>query len=147
MITIEKLADLDYAVAEHVMGWQHWQFTRSDGSTYVQFTPPGNEAYAELLKAVKVDAGDDLKLAPSFSTDPAASYALRQKMRESDWASSQWDELDNGNRVVVASFHKLHYPMGTMVVFSHANEFIAICLAALRALGVELDLREGWDAR
>lgn len=142
-ITIEKLADLDRAVAEaafcpepplserraiHESGAWRWV--------------DGKAGKAELGSA------HAYRLIPAhwepapFSTDPAASYALEQRMRESGW---EWDlssRENDGPRWSVTL-----YRIRVLRSGDHISRLIAMCLAALCALGVELEFREGWDAR
>ncbi len=75
-----------------------------------------------------------------FCGDPAASYMLRQKMRERGYKYDQRDRFDGK---VTACFRSAH---GTGIAL-HGDECIAEALASLRALGVEFTLSEGWDQR
>ena len=69
-----------------------------------------------------------------FSTCPAASYALRHKMR--NWVMDYFS----------ASSLKWNVATG-LGSACHESLEIAMCLAALRALGVEFKLGDSWDAK
>lgn len=80
-----------------------------------------------------------------FATDPAANYALEQEVRKQGY---RWIIVGNygpgpGDLVSVhehGSARKLGHAQ-------HASRFIAMCLAALAAVGVEVDLEAGWEER
>ena len=75
-----------------------------------------------------------------FSTCPAASYALRQKMRADDFAVRL-----SGVKEIWAQAWDTNGLVNEIGEAFHPNECTAIALAALRALGVEFTLAEGWD--
>ena len=76
-----------------------------------------------------------------FSTCPAASYALEQKMRAAGYAPSMVDYWSEGWRVSLAGTRSAKSPTW------HESRLIAMCLAALRALKVEFELQLDWDAK
>lgn len=84
-----------------------------------------------------------------FATDPSASYALRQKMRENEWEYSidfRYRTVDDGmDPLCFATFND----SGGSILGAgeHPDECTAVALASLHALGVEFTLQEGWDQR
>lgn len=80
-------------------------------------------------------------LAPQFASDPGASYALRQKMRESNHKYESCD-VANPEGVLV---EVVRGGLQGNARAEHANECTASALAVLRALGVEFTLADGWD--
>ena len=78
-----------------------------------------------------------------FCGDPAASYALRQKMRAEGWAYTA--SISSSGRVYTQFYR---YGNGGAMEFGNGDstdECVSFALAALRALGVEFELVEGWD--
>tara|TARA_R110000868_G_scaffold10093_1_gene49433 strand:- start:843 stop:1286 length:444 start_codon:yes stop_codon:yes gene_type:complete len=76
-----------------------------------------------------------------FATCPTASYALRQKMRESNHKYESCD-VANPEGVLV---EVVRGGLQGNARAEHANECTAFALATLRALGVEFELQGGWD--
>lgn len=77
-----------------------------------------------------------------FSTDPAASYALEQRLCELGLEPTmQFAPFHLPSPWVVA----LYPDIVTRQTAQHKSRLIAMCLASLRALGVEFELVEGWD--
>lgn len=76
-----------------------------------------------------------------FASDPGASYALRQKMRESNHKYESCD-VANPEGVLV---EVVRGGLQGNARAEHTNECTAVALATLRALGVEFELQEGWD--
>lgn len=78
-----------------------------------------------------------------FCTDPVASKLLRDRMRERGW---WWtcEDRRRFNDVFVTLMNPTDPVYGTA---HHPELFIAMCLAALRALNVEFELLEGWDEK
>lgn len=79
-----------------------------------------------------------------FATDPAASYALRQKMRADGYYFKSFDtESLSGVRGISASI--INFADSPDFEATHESELVAFALAALRALNVEFELAENWD--
>ena len=76
-----------------------------------------------------------------FCGDPVASKLLRDRMRERGW---WWEAGMLRGGKVLASFTNRILDRGDG---DDNEECVAFALAALRALGVEFRLVEGWDAR
>jgi hypothetical protein len=76
-----------------------------------------------------------------FCGDPCASNLLRNRMWERGW---DWALASDGNRWHVEMYAQDHC---CEVAETHTTLETAMALAALRALGVEFELAEGWDAR
>jgi hypothetical protein len=70
-----------------------------------------------------------------FCGDPVASYAQEQRIGQ----TLNW--------VMIQNFDGWRVWCGGSVQVVHVSRFIAMCLGALRALGVEFELVEGWDQR
>jgi hypothetical protein len=82
-----------------------------------------------------------------FCGDPVASKLLRDRMREA-LAGGYWRFDDLSGLVGGLGWRVMYSPIAGMAgVGEHASLETAMCLAALRALGVEFTLCEGWDAR
>lgn len=158
MIQINSKADLNRAVAEHCMGWV-WQSNITHG--YTILLPPD---WRQMSNGVKhwifCPTVGDMNLTvgvfeaeqtcfprkecsvPDFCGDPVASYMLRQKMRASGHRVHIVDLANHPTTGVQVLKSK---PARLVAAEDHKDELIAMCLAALRALGVEFQLVEGWD--
>ena len=75
-----------------------------------------------------------------FCGDPCASYALEQKMLGFEWLLSQHSE---GWSVSMYRKETRQGQGGHQYHGTSASRLVAMCLAALRALGVEFTLCEG----
>jgi hypothetical protein len=78
-----------------------------------------------------------------FCGDPVASYALEKKMLGFEWLLSQHSE---GWSVSMYRKETRQGQGGHQYHGTSASRLVAMCLATLRALGVEFTLVEGWDA-
>lgn len=155
-MTIHDLGELDAAVAEHCMEWV-WQSNITYG--YTMLVPPdwrqmsnGTQHWifcptvGDMNLTIGVYEAEQTCFprrqcsVPAYSTDPAASYALRQKMREMGFKFDQRDRFDGR----VTSCFRSSHGIGQA---TELNEHTATCLAALRALGVEFTLADNWDQR
>jgi hypothetical protein len=111
--------ELDALVAEKVMGWRDV----SDGYG----TPPE----ATLWEAIHI--------IPHYSTDIAAAWQVVERMRDQGWTSHYTDlSLDSRE-----PWHSWHFtgttpPNGPTLSAQASTVPHAICLAALRAVGVEV---------
>ena len=159
MNIIRSLADLDSLVAEHAMGWvwqsnithgytillpPDWrQMSNGDGTEHWIFCPTVGDMNLTMgwFEAEQTCFPRKCYSGPSFSSDPAASYALEQKMRAAGYAPSMVDYLSEGWRVSLAGTRSAKSPSW------HTSRLIAMCLAALRALKVEFELQLDWDAK
>ena len=114
--------------------------------------PPAGEAQAVRTSGVWNWRWDEIKFTGrkghwepiDFCSDPAASYLLRQRMRELGWRHSQADhDTGTGRDSVRVRFH-----LRSLVEYSEdGNEMVAQSRAAGTALGLQLDFQEGWDTR
>ena len=80
--------EVDVLVATEVMGYKHFQFTRDDGSKFVMLLQSDDAAHIASIaerEPVEVESGDDLDAARLYTTDPAASKAVRDRMRALGW--------------------------------------------------------------
>lgn len=104
--------ELDALVAEKVMGWTGIENDNLDGTDWYAGSPPGSEGHAEV---------------PAFSTDISAA----------------WEVVEEVNRKNVYGF-RLHNPGNGVweaswnVLAEGMSAPLAICLAALKAVGVEV---------
>ena len=96
-----------------------------------------------LVSAFGVSHGRPAHWEPAdFCGDPVASYALEQKMKAAGYALSMVDYGDAyGWRV------QFGHSLRTNDTVWHHDRLAAVALAALRALGVEFELVEGWDTK
>lgn len=78
----------------------------------------------------------------AFSTDPAASYALEVELQKTRQVMMWWSE---GDWCVDAAPEDYRGPILREETAIHKSRLIGLCLASLRALGVEFTLQEGWD--
>lgn len=88
---IEELEarELDALVAERLMDYGYFRFTRPDGSSFEQLGPLASftPEFLERMNGERIESGaDDMDSAPHFSTDPAASKQLRDTMRAEGWS-------------------------------------------------------------
>lgn len=85
-----------------------------------------------------------------FCGDPVASKLLRDRMRNLGWFIVSMDVREVLRDGTYARETKLELWRGGLdVTFQgrHSDDQIALALAALRALGVEFELQEGWDTK
>ncbi len=113
---------IDALVAEHAFGWTG--LYRMDNVHGVAGWPGGKKAHMAP------------QVPPAYSTDPAASKQLRDRMRELGWNfEMRWMSGYNP----WAQFWK----RGSVAqIGESATEELAVALAALRALGVEVPTEE-----
>lgn len=150
MITIEKLTDLDRAVAEaafcpepplserraiHESGAWRW---------VAKYT--GMMDASELAAAVLAETPMSHWEPAPFSTDPAASYALEEKV--CTLLGWKWLIMYDESEWTVDLFpHDYVGPMLRPTIITHQSRLVAMCLKFLRESGVEFTLAEGWDKR
>lgn len=79
-----------------------------------------------------------------FATDPSASYALEQRMESEGW---KWDMHSRVRGEGTGWGVLLTHGKASFGRDTHQSRLIAMCLAALRALGVEFELVDGWDTK
>jgi len=157
------LRKLDAAIAEHVMGWRRL--------TYAQHNPD-NKYFAENTRLTSywhnsdrkemeraevsdcVDCGTDF---PAFapSSDIASAWEVVEKMTlvstgdgfapvfELNNEKKNWDEKE-WCAMFFDRWHCAHWPVGQEQVRAHADAApLAICLAALKANGIDVSEWEG----
>lgn len=128
-VAVNCKADLNAAVTEHA-----FKLTPCDGWTgcakqqifIKDCRHPSGTCYPRLSRR-------------EYCTDPTASFALEERMREIGWewqlqSDQEWNAMlmDGGCNECAAD---------------HPSRFIAMVLAALSACGVEVELVEGWETR
>lgn len=138
MIRIASLQDLDRAVATAafcheppLMACDGPEVTHASGAW--KWRQPKPDTFGD-------DRGEWLPI--PFSTCPTASFALENRMRELGW---EWFML--GLHVQWRIRLQRVNGTGAIVTKHHAFRFVAMELAACAALGLELELVEGWDKR
>lgn len=119
--------ELDALVAEKVMGW----------------TPRGpHPIFASRVFAT----GHSDTFAPYFSSDVLAAWQVVQKMRELGWWMRLQSPFESDDSTWNAGF-TAHSCTGWNGRPDHSGQGdtapLAICLASLKALGVELPANEG----
>lgn len=151
--------DIDALVAEHVMGWK-WMSRPSDG--YTILLPPdliqrvtgkglfdepvinisslsarevaGVGPFVVAEEGAKRQIPQWMNLPPRYSTDPAACQQVKDKMRADGWSFGQ-NDLPKERRILAMWDHPDH---GNVSIAKHELELMAVCIAALRALGVKV---------
>lgn len=127
--------EIDALVAEHVMGWVR---VVSDYSPLVAaFSKPGEKF--ESWKTPSGYTGIDSVLS-HFSTDPAASKRLRDKMRADGWTITSGEAFYPATQK--NGFWCRLFRHNPWQEFSHDNDESAesvFALAALKAKGVEVE--------
>jgi len=80
-----------------------------------------------------------------FSSDPAASYALRQKLESIGygWSAGRSGSGDMATNVSIQKTWNRAFSASCIGEFALEK---ALCLAALRALGVKFTLADSWDS-
>lgn len=146
-VIIRSLRDLDALVAEKVMGWRWYRRSNpiTGGYWLDSAKRPTDGITGEAMLTSHEDA-EELGLSPEpanvsrYTSDPAAAYALRQRMREEGW----FYQSACSGETVLAIFSRggQNGQEGTGL---HSSEHIAFCLAALEANGVAYVLETGWD--
>lgn len=131
---MEAGRELDALVAEKVMGYEVF---RSDHAEYVQgrdWADPGEPLY--YPDGIERQAAT----VPEYSTDIAAAWPIAQKLGLALVPQSDGD----GFRWLATDVHAVNYSNVITVEPKDGTEYSAdtaphaICLAALRAVGVEL---------
>jgi hypothetical protein len=126
--------ELDALIAEKVMGWTDIEEDESDPNTRYSW----NEAFIGLDPT----APGCFRSIPCYSTDMAAAWEVLEKMQAQGyrWCLLIRDELKSDTRILpYAEF--LHYgkyapgKVDTCVFAEDESMPLAICLAALRAVG------------
>ena len=125
---INSLRELDKLVAEKIFGWcDFWENTSSIGYHYLMGYPPQEQAMG-------IDA--ERQEVWNYSTDIAAAWSIIEKLY-----SANVSKLSNG-----AEFEAyLVTTDGKANIDGHAKAKtieVALCLAALRAKGIEVKLVE-----
>lgn len=166
-VTIGSLRDLDVAIATAVYCQEPppserrsihesgaWSWRNSEFITC---------GFCRLLGYQCNDCHGNLRWVPMpFSSDPAASFRLREKMRELGWMRIMVSSFPSME--MVAQFLKLnddYRPRNVTVMClvsddstdkkmfigqaQHRSEHVAWGLASVRAMGVQVELAEGWD--
>lgn len=122
--------ELDALVAEKVMGWC-W-IENDVGQESLQ---PPIEEYAYLSRNHPVFWADDkgyTEIMPKYSTNIADAWQVVEKLRETHWIQVEVGTL---NICDIGEYGK-----GCSTIQEVADTIpLAICLAALKAVGVELD--------
>ncbi len=109
--------ELDALVAEKVMGWHH---TGSDDRYPVD------------------DKGRSQLYVPDYSTDIGAAWAVVERMRELDWRMLLENWVSSSD-AYAAFFHPQdRYRYGNHIGVTDDTAPLAICRAALRAVGYEV---------
>lgn len=127
--------ELDALVAEHVMGWvDFWQ----RGEVVMMAYPP-------VEQSMGFDA--ERHPVPAYSTDIAAAWGVMERMRELGYEFELYRR--HINSLGVPSLHPMiqaifrggfrrDKPRLRDYSCLHEDDRLAICLAALRAVGVEI---------
>ncbi len=125
-VSVNCKADMNEAIAIHCAGWR-----KADPGT------PVDGAFFDAASMFRFP--DEV---PNYCTDPVASFALEQKVEA--WGC-RWhiDGAAAGRHVVSITGMAACCPNSNI----HASRFIAMCLCALSASGVEVTLVEGWEDR
>lgn len=130
--------EIDALVAEHIDGWR---WVVDDESPYRFLAPVDHKptwwSFAKGTEPIgKVHSTPTI---PRYSTDPAASKALRDKMRAEGYGYTIDFAPDNSGTPLImrASFHRSHEDE---LWWADADaEERAVSIAALRAKGIEVD--------
>lgn len=141
--------EIDALVAEKVMGWKRMTYAEAHPETPAykdrkEFTGHwhSNE-WDELLHEFKnvayaEDCDDHYcpEEAWSPSTDISAAWEVVEKMRNRDSVFTLWDDLDDEYYYCAFNTPKYHFEVGAETMPK------AICLAALKAVGVNVSEQE-----
>ena len=82
-----------------------------------------------------------------FCGDPAASKLLEDRMISDGWRWEMCHRWIHDERAWVGWFVALDGSKRNYYEARHPERLIAMCVAALRALGVEFELVTGWEER
>lgn len=122
--------ELDALVAEKVMGWKWCE--NDIGKESLQ---PPSEEYAFLSPNHPVFWADEkgyTKIMPHYSTNIADAWKVVEKMRENFWV-----QVDVGD-IILCSMGEYGFVCSTIQAEAETAP-LAICLAALKAMGVEVN--------
>lgn len=131
MTEVMNAREIDALIAELAMGLCRWPdigFTAEQGWYHPE--DPGREWATG-------DKGPYLGVLPHYSTDPAASYQLRQKMRELGW---DFKTMDLGARRRVIA-HKYDGKKWLSPCADSDTEMESTALACCAALGRPVELK------
>jgi hypothetical protein len=124
------------------MGWQHLEFTRSDGSKFVMFMPreDANQPYIKQHNPdVVISGGEDN--APNYTTDANDSMMLRRRlMRAYSAMEMRWKDGRVSVRVCsrfCIEPNKGHHDFDYYVEAS--TEELAVALCALQSVWIEVN--------
>ncbi len=128
---LKSLRELDKLVAEKIFGWcDFWESSvTSAGWYYLKGCPPQEQA-------IGVDTKRQEAPVPKYSTDIAAAWAITEK-----FYSANISRLSNGTEFEAY----LVTTDGKSNIDGHAKAKtveVALCLAALKTKGVEVELVE-----
>lgn len=125
---------IDAMIAEHVMNTEKYWSIRWGGSGYGDF-PTYDEAVIHALKlfgdrrAMIIPYWDE----PHYSTDISAAWQVVEKLIADHWEPAIDFEKQRGQWCA-------EFSDGTIIMRSFADTAtLAICLAALKAVGVEVE--------
>lgn len=140
-VVVNSKPDANAAVAEFCMGWT--KVTTPMSPLVAAFSSKLEDSVN--WKTPSGYTGIDSALC-AFCHDPAASFALEERMRGMGW---QWLMDQDNTWYVSAALPKTPHGEGTVARGDamHSSRFIAMALAALSACGVEVELVEGWETR
>jgi len=127
-LKITTAAEMCHAVGEHVMGWGPF-----DQSAIQQHCGKTHDGFLKWRNA------------KDFVTDPAASFALEEKMRELGWDC----QMATGHQYHGDDWWYVAFLKGGAQSFQRGSEehrirFVGMCVAALAALGVQVEYGEEW---
>lgn len=132
--------EIDALIAEKVMGWKWFQ-----GSGNNDLLDPGRERAAlalGMLPGRNPERGTTPSRLPHYSTDSVESNQLVNAMRERGYAYSITDDREDMR--IEARFRKRGMALScSLFIALEETREMAVALAALRAIGVELP--EGMD--
>lgn len=131
------LRKIDALVAKHVMGCEvedsDWgPFCRCAKMDTYPFTYPHGIVYGNTSFWIKM-----------YSGDVRYAWEVLEKLFDRDPCIAQWGE-DDGTTTYWVDFEGTNVPAedSTDGPLRHRNIAMAICLAALKAVGIEVDLNE-----
>lgn len=166
-VVVNCCADANAAVAEHCMGWE-WRSNVAQG--YTLLLPPGWKQMFDAERSwIYVPDNSTLNLIcgsfgpesldctrrhsyvgiPHYCSDPTASFALEERMREMGWQwyLTEFRKKNKGDKFQWrCSIEKTRDGLTTRCYW-HSSRFIGMVLTALSACGVEVELVEGWESR
>lgn len=131
---------IDSLVAEKVMGWRAYTRVRDDFTILHQDVGDeiANPSRCSGLfrRSTRTNISYYACRIPDYSTDIAAAWAVVQHMRSNDW----WWEIrsrSGKNGTWTVTMDHASDPDGTRLsIHDHKSECMAICIAALKAVGV-----------